>query len=339
MTDRTNSVKDRRATQVVELEEPEGTVEVRAGMDEAAAADFAALRPEGAEHKPRRMQPRTVRRWLVATFVVDLILLAVALWDYFLNDSEWIVPVLVVFVLLVVIAFILFLLASRQDERVVVRLVEREGQPAQTVYVPQPTATVAPAIPPAPVRTTVYIPPVPPAKPKALRTVAAGPFVYKGYTLHSRSVKLNGGGSRTIYFFSKRKPRSGKPCAKPAGYHVGVNERTGLPFLKKGAGCDGEDLTPEAPDAYRPQCAAVTADGAQCRNSAREGSKYCAPHFGYQPKTEKGLAKHIEGATWSDEDAQTDAATVAEADIKAAVRGAPDMAPSVRKPFLRRRKK
>lgn len=33
----------------------------------------------------------------------------------------------------------------------------------------------------------------------------------------------------------------------------------------------------------QPQCAALTAAGGQCANSARSGSKYCASHKGYQP--------------------------------------------------------
>ncbi len=36
-----------------------------------------------------------------------------------------------------------------------------------------------------------------------------------------------------IYFFSKRKPKSGRQVdALPAGKKVIVNKRTGLPFLK-----------------------------------------------------------------------------------------------------------
>jgi hypothetical protein len=46
-------------------------------------------------------------------------------------------------------------------------------------------------------------------------------------------VKLKGGRTQTIYFFSKRTPKSGKPCEKPANMTVGVNKRTGLPYLKK----------------------------------------------------------------------------------------------------------
>jgi len=55
----------------------------------------------------------------------------------------------------------------------------------------------------------------------------------KEYTLYTRDVKLKGGRMQTIYFFSARKPKSGKPIDKPDGYTVKVNKRTGLPFLKK----------------------------------------------------------------------------------------------------------
>jgi len=42
---------------------------------------------------------------------------------------------------------------------------------------------------------------------------------------------------------------------------------------------------------YRPQCAAVTSAGVQCRNSARGGSDYCGSHKGYHPKSlESALA-------------------------------------------------
>ena len=58
-------------------------------------------------------------------------------------------------------------------------------------------------------------------------------FMHQGWTLYTRDVKLKGGRTQTIYFFSKRTPKSGKPCEKPNGYTVGVNKRTGLPYLKK----------------------------------------------------------------------------------------------------------
>ncbi len=268
------------------------------------------------------MKPSTVRTLLALCVVLDVVLLGLVLYDYFVNESAWIAFVLVAFALFVVATAILFLLAGRANadgERVVVREVHHEStQDFQSV------SGISPPIPLAPVRSTVYVAPVPPAKPAyILKTVTEprteGPFVFNGYRLHSRAVELaNAGGTRTIYFFSKKKPKSGKPCAKPAGYHVGVNERTGLPFLKKGAGKDGEDLTPEAAEkGYRPQCSALTEEGQQCRNSAREGSKYCAPHFGYQPPA---LAK----------------ATVERKDTKARVKDAPDTLPSTRKSWFGR---
>jgi len=60
------------------------------------------------------------------------------------------------------------------------------------------------------------------------------PYTHKGYTLHSREVQLKNGGVQTIYFFSKKAPKSGRPCELPAGYVVGENAATGLPYLKKG---------------------------------------------------------------------------------------------------------
>jgi hypothetical protein len=58
-------------------------------------------------------------------------------------------------------------------------------------------------------------------------------YTYEGWTLYTRDVKLKGGRNQTIYFFSKNKPKSGTPCDKPTNYTVGVNKRTGLPYLKK----------------------------------------------------------------------------------------------------------
>lgn len=60
------------------------------------------------------------------------------------------------------------------------------------------------------------------------------PFTKDGYTLHTREVKLKGDRLQRIYFFAKRKPKSGKPCDMPEGFKVGKNPRTGLPYLKKG---------------------------------------------------------------------------------------------------------
>jgi hypothetical protein len=60
-------------------------------------------------------------------------------------------------------------------------------------------------------------------------------YEYEGWTLYTQDVTLKGGREQTIYFFSKRTPRdkNSVPCEKPENYTVGVNKRTGLPYLKK----------------------------------------------------------------------------------------------------------
>lgn len=58
-------------------------------------------------------------------------------------------------------------------------------------------------------------------------------YKYEGWTLFSKDVVLRGGKNQTIYFFSKKLPKSGEPCDKPDNMEVGVNKRTGLPYLKK----------------------------------------------------------------------------------------------------------
>jgi hypothetical protein len=81
---------------------------------------------------------------------------------------------------------------------------------------------------------------------------------------------------------------------------------------------------------YQPQCGALTADGKQCRNSARGTSKYCASHKGYQPPALKGLAKRIEGDSWSATDKRTDRQSKAIADTRPAVGKAADTGLAVR---------
>ncbi len=59
------------------------------------------------------------------------------------------------------------------------------------------------------------------------------PYTHNGYTLYKRDVDLKNGGTQTIYFFSKKTPKSGNKCDMPDGYEVGVNDTTGLPYLRK----------------------------------------------------------------------------------------------------------
>ena len=53
-------------------------------------------------------------------------------------------------------------------------------------------------------------------------------YTHEGWTLYCKDVKLKGGKTQTIYYFSKRTPKSGKPCDKPDNMIVGANKRTGL---------------------------------------------------------------------------------------------------------------
>lgn len=82
---------------------------------------------------------------------------------------------------------------------------------------------------------------------------------------------------------------------------------------------------------YQPQCQALTADGAQCLNSSRGVSKYCASHKGYQPPTAKGIAKRVEGEAWDPRDKVSDVQTVKAARTKPKVRKAKDTPLSQRK--------
>ncbi len=58
-------------------------------------------------------------------------------------------------------------------------------------------------------------------------------YTYGPYTLYTELVLLRNGKNQIIYFFSKRKPKSGTPTTLPDGYLVEVSKRSGLPYLKK----------------------------------------------------------------------------------------------------------
>ncbi|HEC82102.1 MAG TPA: DUF2188 domain-containing protein [Thermoplasmatales archaeon] len=60
-----------------------------------------------------------------------------------------------------------------------------------------------------------------------------GVYKYGKYTLYKRKVTLESGKTLTIYFFSDHKPKSGTPTGMPDGYVVGVNPRSGMPYLRK----------------------------------------------------------------------------------------------------------
>jgi len=58
-------------------------------------------------------------------------------------------------------------------------------------------------------------------------------YKYGDYTLYSKLVRLKNAKIQIIYFFSKKKPKSGTPAPFPVGFEVEMSKRSGLPYLKK----------------------------------------------------------------------------------------------------------
>jgi hypothetical protein len=58
-------------------------------------------------------------------------------------------------------------------------------------------------------------------------------YTYGDYTLYSELVQLKNNKMQLIYFFSKRKPKSGTPARFPSGFEVQTSKRSGLPYLKR----------------------------------------------------------------------------------------------------------
>lgn len=54
------------------------------------------------------------------------------------------------------------------------------------------------------------------------------------YYLHGKHVTLQNGRKQQIFFFAREEKGGEALDAVPDGYHIQENERTGLPFLKKG---------------------------------------------------------------------------------------------------------
>jgi hypothetical protein len=56
------------------------------------------------------------------------------------------------------------------------------------------------------------------------------------YILHSKDVTLRNGRQQRIFYFARAEKDGEALDAVPAGYLVGENQRTGLPFLSKDKG-------------------------------------------------------------------------------------------------------
>lgn len=76
----------------------------------------------------------------------------------------------------------------------------------------------------------------------AAGATAVSAFTHNGYTLYKREVEGKEG-PRPLYFFSKGQPKAGEPIALPPGHEVGVNKRTGLPFLRQATGAHADPVT------------------------------------------------------------------------------------------------
>ena len=54
------------------------------------------------------------------------------------------------------------------------------------------------------------------------------------YYLHGKEVTLQNGRKQQIFYFAREPKPADVLNAVPAGYRIEENEKTGLPFLKKG---------------------------------------------------------------------------------------------------------
>lgn len=128
------------------------------------------------------------------------------------------------------------------------------------------------------------------------------------------------------------RPKGAKRSFRILGFIGRKSEKAAKPKAKKAKEARTAKGGRDVSDAdYQPQCAALTEDGQQCRNSARGVSRYCSSHKGYQPPTAKGLAQRIEGDAWDPRDDVTDHQSVRGADTRPVVRKAKDTKVKVRK--------
>ncbi|MDG6218672.1 MAG: hypothetical protein QCI00_04445 [Candidatus Thermoplasmatota archaeon] len=58
-------------------------------------------------------------------------------------------------------------------------------------------------------------------------------FQYGNYTLYQKTIIITDDDKRTIHFFAKEAPETGKPAMLPKDYEVKINRKTGVPYIRK----------------------------------------------------------------------------------------------------------
>ena len=60
-------------------------------------------------------------------------------------------------------------------------------------------------------------------------------YMYEKWTLYKQDIKLKHRRDKTIYFFTKRKPKRGTPSDMPMGYRVkeATTKGSGMPYVTK----------------------------------------------------------------------------------------------------------
>jgi hypothetical protein len=72
-----------------------------------------------------------------------------------------------------------------------------------------------------------------PSKEKIQKSSSSHVCTYKGYTLYKRETRKQDGKRSTVHYFTKGKSDKGRPAPLPEGYHIAINKKTGVPYLKK----------------------------------------------------------------------------------------------------------
>ncbi len=147
-------------------------------------------------------------------------------------------------------------------------------------------------------------------KPAAKKAPAKKAAAKKEYNPQCAALTSSGDQCRNSARGTSKYCGSHKGYQPPSAKKVQAKKDT-APAVKKAADTTPGVGTKGAKKGARPQCAAVTADGKQCKNSARASSKYCGSHKGYTKAS--------------------DASKVKKADTKPRHAGAADTKPSVRK--------